>query len=291
MRPKKPLTLVETPRDAWQGIRDFIPAEIKASYINTLLKVGFDIIEAGSFVSSKAIPQLSDTNQVINMIEPWTTKTKLMALVANEKYADDALSHEKISILSYPYSISSEFLYRNLKTNQRDSLTTIEKIHEKCVKKNREMIVYIAMAFGNPYNDPWNLDILSRAVETISETGIQRISLTDITGNATKETIAEVFDHLYYEYRHLNVGFHLHAGNEDWEEKIQAAYLNRCRTFDSAMLGYGGCPMTNKKLTGNIDTVKLIGYFQQKGEEVTTINYVALSEAEKLAGKFFQNYM
>jgi hydroxymethylglutaryl-CoA lyase len=291
MRSKKPLTLVETPRDAWQGIKKFIPTETKVSYINTLLKVGFDIIEAGSFVSSKAIPQLSDTMQVINKIKPWSTKTKLMALVANEKYADDAMYHDQISILSYPYSISPEFLYRNLKTNQRDSLSTIERIHEKCVQNNREMIVYIAMAFGNPYDDPWNLEILSQAVETLSRFGIQRISFTDITGIARKETIAEVFDHLYYEYRHLNVGFHLHAGERDWEDKLQAAYINRCRMFDSAMLGYGGCPMTNKELVGNIDTVRLIGYFQQKGEEVTTINYDALREAEQHAGRIFQNYM
>ncbi len=286
MRIKKPLRLIESPRDAWQGITEFIPTAKKAEYINTLLKVGFDIIEIGSFVSHKAMPQLSDTPQLIDMLEPAADKTKLMVLVGNERGLEEALGYDKVSYISYPFSISETFLERNLNTRYRDALNFIEKANNLCKQKGKELIVYITMAFGNPYGDSWYLSKLSDTVEELIELGITTITLTDIVGNASAKTIEEVYDHMYYEYRQIDFGLHLHASH-DWQEKVEAAYLNRCRMFDSVIQGHGGCPMTGKDLIGNVDTLRMLGFFQQKGEELIGIDYQELRKAEILSTEIF----
>lgn len=286
MRIRKELTLVESPRDAWQGIKHFIPTNIKADYINTLLKVGFDIIEVGSIVSEKAIPQLSDTIELLNLLEQPENKTRMMILTANEAAAQKAAQFDSVGYLSYPHSISPTFLSLNLRRKITESLQTIEQIHEVCHRSRKELIVYIAMAFGNPYGDPWNQEMIYECVDHLIKTGISKITLTDVTGNAVAEDIEYIFDHLYYEFRNINFGFHLHAGF-DWQKKIGAAYSNRCRTYDSVILGAGGCPMTGKELLGNVDTIKLLAYFQQCGEEFPSIDFEVLAEAEKMAKSIF----
>jgi len=289
MRIKKELTLIESPRDAWQGMEQFIPTSVKAGYIDTLLKSGFQIVEVGSFVSPKAIPQLSDTRQLIEMIDPSGSKSKIMVLTGNVKGAEIAMEYDLISYLSFPFSLSPTFLQKNLNTTTEDAFRTIDTIQNLCVRNNKEVIVYITMAFGNPYSDPWSISRLTEAVEKLIEKGITIISLTDILGDADPQTIEEVYDILYYEYRSIDFGLHLHAGR-DWQEKIHAAYSNKCRMFDSVMHGYGGCPNTGHKLLGNVDTLKLLDYFQTRGEELTTVDFHALQHASGIAASLFRTY-
>jgi hydroxymethylglutaryl-CoA lyase len=288
MRIKTPLKIIESPRDGWQSLQRIIPAETKAAYINQLLKIGFDVVEAGSFVSPSAIPQLSDTSEVLKKISRESDNSKIMVLVANEKYATEAVMHENADILSFPFSISDTFLLKNLRTTYREALHSIEAINAKCAASGKEFVVYIAMAFGNPYGDSWGIDILSEATEDLIEIGIQKITLTDVVGNSDTATIEKVYDHLYYEYRQIEFGFHLHAGS-DWREKIEAAFNNRCRVFDSVLGGAGGCPMTGHDLLENVDTLKLLDYFQTRGEELTGIHFSELTAAEKMAATIFHS--
>jgi hydroxymethylglutaryl-CoA lyase len=289
MRIKKPLCLIESPRDAWQGIGSFIPTATKAEYINTLLKIGVDIVEVGSFVSPKAIPQLSDTDQLLEMIEPAIEKTKLMVLVGNERGLEAALGHDKVSYISYPFSISETFLKKNLNTSYKDALNFIEKANNLCRQTGKEPILYITMAFGNPYGDSWSLNKLSDSVDNIVELGITKITLTDIVGNASDKTIEEVYNHLNNKYQHIDFGLHLHA-SENWQRKVEAAYSNNCRMFDSVIHGYGGCPMTGKQMIGNVDTLRLLLYFEQKGEKLIEIDNLELRKAEIMSAEIFNAF-
>ncbi len=286
MQNHKPLKIVESPRDGWQGLNTFINTETKAEYINTLIQVGFDIIEVGSFVSPKLIPQLADTSQLISLLDTSNTSSRLMVLVANDKGVDNALAHDKISLLSYPFSFSPTFLRKNLNTEYKDGLKFIERTQKKCKVSGKELAVYITMAFGNPYGDRWSLQDLCSCVEDLIGIGIERISLTDITAEATTGTIEKVYGCLHNKYPQTEFGCHLHAGR-DWADKIDAAFKNDCRMFDSVISGHGGCPMTGKEMIGNVDTLNLLTYFRGKNENLSGIDFEALKKAEMLASTIF----
>jgi hydroxymethylglutaryl-CoA lyase len=282
------LIFIESPRDAWQGISQFIPTHEKAEFINSLLNIGFDIVETGSFVSPKAIPQLSDTAEVIELLKPSGKKTKIMVLVGNLKGTEAAVQFEKIDLLSYPFSASPQFLERNLRMSEEESLKTIGHIQNLCLKNKKKLIVYITMAFGNPYEDPWNIEILSKLIKKIAEFGINHISFTDILGIATQSSIEEVFQMVKSEYPGVVSGLHLHAHN-DWKVKISAARTHGCTMFDSVLGGRGGCPMTGKDLLGNVDTANLLKHFSETGENTKKIDPGALSDAVKIANRLYNH--
>lgn len=246
-----------------QGIKPFIPTETKANYINTLLKVGFDTIDFGSFVSPKAIPQMRDTAAVLSKLDLINTKSKLLAIVANTRGAVDACAFEEITYLGYPFSISETFQLRNTNATIEESVERVETIQNLCVKHNKEMVVYISMGFGNPYGDNWNVEIVAKWTEILAKMGIKILSLSDTIGVSNPESIAYLFGNLIPSYPTIEFGAHLHTTPNTWHEKIHAAYENGCRRFDAAMRGYGGCPMAKDDLTGNMATENLFYYFNQ----------------------------
>jgi hydroxymethylglutaryl-CoA lyase len=254
------LKIIECPRDGWQAIDKFIDTQIKANYINTLLKVGFNIIDFGSFVSDAVIPQLKDSAELVKKIDLSSTNTKLMSLVGNMNGARIAAEFDEISYISYPFSISPTFLTKNLNISQSGAKKIIEDINNLCVKKNKQLVVYLAMGFGNPYGDEWNIDVLVKWIKEFENIGVKFISITDVVGLATKQTIKDVFSIIIPEFPEIEFGLHLHTTKNTWHEKIDAAYNYGCNTFDSVINGYGGCPMTGKELLGNLDTKNLIEY-------------------------------
>lgn len=254
--------IIECPRDAMQGLHDFIPTNTKANYINQLLKVGFDTIDFGSFVSPKAIPQLKDTAQVLNQLDLSTTKSKLLAIVANQRGAVDACSFDEISYLGFPFSISETFQQRNTNSSIATSLKRVEDIQNLCIKHNKQLVVYISMAFGNPYGDVWNSSIVIEWTQKLAELGIKIIALSDTIGASNKENIQYLFSNIIPELTDIEIGAHLHTTPDTWQEKIDAAYKNGCRRFDGAIKGFGGCPMATDDLTGNMATENLLTYFK-----------------------------
>jgi hydroxymethylglutaryl-CoA lyase len=257
------LKLIECPRDAMQGIKPFIPTEVKAAYINTLLKVGFDTIDFGSFVSPKAIPQMRDTAAVLSKLDLDNTTSKLLAIVANTRGAVDACAFEEIKYLGYPFSISETFQLRNTNATIEESLGRVERIQNLCVKHNKEMVVYISMGFGNPYGDDWNVEIVGKWTEVLAQMGIKILSLSDTIGVSNPESISYLFSNLIPAYPTIEFGAHLHTTPNTWHEKVHAAYENGCRRFDAAMRGYGGCPMAKDDLTGNMATENLFYYLNE----------------------------
>jgi hydroxymethylglutaryl-CoA lyase len=257
------LKLIECPRDAMQGIKPFIPTEVKAAYINTLLKVGFDTIDFGSFVSPKAIPQMRDTAAVLSKLDLDNTTSKLLAIVANTRGAVDACAFEEIKYLGYPFSISETFQLRNTNATIEESIGRVERIQNLCVKQNKEMVVYISMGFGNPYGDEWNVEIVGKWTERLSKMGIKILSLSDTIGVSNPESISYLFSNLIPAYPTIEFGAHLHTTPDKWREKIHAAYENGCRRFDAAIRGYGGCPMAKDDLTGNMATENLFYYLNK----------------------------
>jgi len=257
------IKLIECPRDAMQGLHDFIPTTTKAAYINQLLKVGFDTIDFGSFVSLKAIPQLKDTAEVLSNLDLSTTKSKLLAIIANTRGANDAVLFEEINYLGFPFSISETFQQRNTNSSIIQSLKTVEEIQSLCVKHNKKLVVYISMAFGNPYGDEWNSEIVINWTKKLAALGIQIIALSDTIGVSNKENISYLFSNIIPEFKTVEIGAHLHTTPDTWKEKIVAAYENGCRRFDGAIKGFGGCPMATDKLTGNMPTENLINYFNE----------------------------
>ncbi len=255
------IRLIECPRDAMQGIKEFIPTEKKAKYINQLLKCGFDTIDFGSFVSPKAIPQMRDTADVLSCLELDNTESKLLAIVANKRGADDASQFDEIRYLGYPFSISETFQLRNTNATIRESLGRVEMIQEICVRHNKEMVLYISMGFGNPYGDPWNVDVVHKWTKEVSDMGIRIISLSDTIGVSNPETISYLFGNLIPEFPEVTFGAHLHTEPHNWKEKIEAAYNSGCHRFDGAIKGFGGCPMAKDDLTGNMPTENVIMYF------------------------------
>lgn len=263
--------LIECPRDAMQGLHDFIPTETKAAYINQLLKVGFDTIDFGSFVSPKAIPQLRDTAEVLNQLDLSTTKSKLLAIIANTRGAEDAVKFEEINYLGFPFSISETFQQRNTNSSIEQSLKTIENIQNLCVKNQKELVVYISMAFGNPYGDDWDSDIVINWTKKLADLGVKIIALSDTIGVSNHENISYLFKNIVPEFNTVEIGAHLHTTPTTWYEKIDAAYQNGCRRFDGAIKGFGGCPMATDKLTGNMPTENIISYLTENKIN-TTIN-------------------
>ena len=257
------IKILETPRDAMQGMSQFIPTDKKVAYLNALLKVGFDLIDFGSFVSPRAIPQMRDSAEVIEQLDTKNTKSKIVSTIGNLKGAELALQHDKIDIVAFPFSISERFLEKNINSNFNKSITTIEQILQLCEQKNKGLKVYIAMAFGNPYGDSWSIDILSFWVGKLLEMGVTDIVLADTTGSGTAEDIGDSFAKLKLDFPDFDPGVHLHTTPQTWRNKLSAAYNNGCRSFDSVMGGFGGCPMSGKALMGNLDTSSLITFMDE----------------------------
>jgi hydroxymethylglutaryl-CoA lyase len=256
--------IIECPRDAMQGIKShFIPSEVKARYINSLLKVGFDTIDFGSFVSPKAIPQMRDTAEVLSQLDLSETSSKLLAIVANTRGAQEASVFEEIDYLGYPFSISENFQMRNTSKTIEQSIVTLNEILNIADKTNKEVVAYLSMGFGNPYGDPWNVDIVAKWTEKLAKMGVKILSLSDTIGIADGKTISYLFSNLIPQYPTIEFGAHLHTTPTTWYEKVDAAYKAGCNRFDGAIKGYGGCPMAKDELTGNMPTEKLLSYFTE----------------------------
>ena len=257
------MKIIECPRDAMQGISEFIPTDIKTAYINQLLKVGFDTIDFGSFVSPKAIPQLRDTAKVLGQLDLDNTSSKLLSIIANTRGAFDACCFEEINYLGFPLSVSEQFQKRNTNKSIAQALSDVEEIQNLSVKKNKELVVYLSMAFGNPYIENYDPDIVLELTEKLHDLEIKIVVLSDTIGVSNPKIIAPLFDALIKEYSTIEFGAHFHTTADVWEEKVSAAYLNGCRRFDGALKGFGGCPMASDNLLGNMPTEKLITYFNQ----------------------------
>lgn len=263
--PENTIKIIECPRDAMQGLHHFIPTEVKAEYINELLKVGFDVIDAGSFVSPKSIPQLRDTAEVFRKLDLSSTSSKLLAIVANKRGGDDAVQFDEVSFLGYPFSISETFQLKNTNTTIENSLSVVNDLQNLCFRNNKQLVIYISMAFGNPYGDPWNAALTIEWVKKIADCGVKTIALADTVGLATSNDVAALFSNLVPAFPELEIGAHLHCTADNWYDKLKAAYLNGCRRFDTAIRGFGGCPMANDELVGNMATENLVQYFDGNG--------------------------
>jgi hydroxymethylglutaryl-CoA lyase len=283
---KNAVKIIECPRDAMQGIKTFIPTQVKADYINTLLKIGFDTVDFGSFVSPKAIPQMKDTAVVLSKLDLSTTKSKLLAIVANVRGAQDASQFDEISYLGYPFSISENFQMRNTGKTRAESLIILEEILAIASRSNKEVVAYLSMGFGNPYGDPWDVEIVAKWTDILVKMGVIILSLSDTIGASDAKTIAYLFSNLIPLYPQIEFGAHLHTTPNSWFDKVDAAFNAGCSRFDGAMLGYGGCPMAKDALTGNMPTEHLANYFENKKISTQLIkpNFV---EAYKLAQKVF----
>ena len=278
--------IIECPRDAMQGIHEYLPTAMKAAYINQLLKVGFDTIDFGSFVSPKAIPQMRDTAEVLNLLDLSKTTSKLLAIVANVRGAQDASHFEEINFLGFPFSISETFQLRNTNATIEESLVMVDEISDICAKTNKKLVVYISMGFGNPYGDIWNVDICSEWTNKFHQMGISTIALSDTIGIANPETIAYLFSKLIPEYPQMEIGAHFHTTPRTWKEKISTAHQNGCRRYDAAIKGYGGCPMAKDDLTGNMPTENLLYYFEEIGID-TGLDEMEFIKAMSLANEVF----
>jgi hydroxymethylglutaryl-CoA lyase len=285
----KEIKIIECPRDAMQGIKTFIPTEQKVKYLQALLRVGFDTIDFGSFVSAKAIPQMQDTAEVLAQLDLSQTRSKLLAIVANTQGAQLAAQYSEIQYLGFPFSISENFQMRNTHKTIAESLVTLEEILAIAADSNKEVVTYISMGFGNPYGDPWNVAIVGEWTEILAQKGVKILSLSDTVGSSTPEVIDYLFSHLIPKYPTIEFGAHLHTTPDKWFEKIDAAYHAGCRRFDGAIQGLGGCPMAKDELTGNMPTEKLLSYFTTKRENThaSPMSFEsAYNEATKLFGTF-----
>ena len=281
--------LIECPRDAMQGINKFIPTKKKIRYIQSLLRVGFDTIDFGSFVSPRAIPQMQDTASVLSQLDLSGTNSKLLAIVANLRGAIAAANFSEIDYLGYPFSISENFQMRNTHKTILESVDVLKKIIEITRKKNKRLVVYLSMAFGNPYGDAWDIQIVGQWIEKLHNMGVEIISLSDTIGSSTKETISSLFSNLIPEFKKIEFGAHLHTHPLTWYDKVDAAFSAGCRRFDGAIQGYGGCPMAKDELTGNMPTEKLISYFTAKKID-TYIDVLAFESSHNAASEIFNNY-
>ncbi len=283
----KKVKIIECPRDAMQGIKShFIATEDKANYINALLRVGFDTIDFGSFVSPKAIPQMRDTAEVLGKLDLSSTQSKLLAIIANVRGADDAAQFEEIDYLGYPFSISENFQMRNTHKTIAESIETLDEILNIANKTNKEVVAYLSMGFGNPYGDPWNVEIVGEWTEKLSSMGVKILSLSDTIGSSTPEVIDYLFSNLIPAYPQIEFGAHLHTTPNSWKEKVDAAYKAGCHRFDGAIMGYGGCPMAKDDLTGNMPTEKLLSYFTAQKVE-TGIKPMSFESAYNVAMNVF----
>jgi len=282
----KKISLVECPRDAMQGWSHFIPTENKINYINQLLNVGFDTIDFGSFVSPKAIPQMADTSEVVRRLDMSNSRSKLLAIIANERGAQDAVAFEQISYLGFPFSVSETFQKRNTNAGIAESLGRVEEIQNLCIKTGKELVVYISMGFGNPYGDEYNEEIVFNWVNRLVDMDIGIISLADTVGLATAQQVKRIMKYLVAELPQTEIGVHLHSTAINWKEKVEAALEAGCLRFDGALKGIGGCPMADDELVGNMDTELMIPYFEEKGL-LGSIDKNALAKSSRMATEIF----
>lgn len=280
------IKLIECPRDAMQGWKTLIPTEKKIEYINSLLKVGFDTIDFGSFVSPKAIPQMADTKEVIGGLEFGMSNSKLLAIVANLRGAEDASMYDQITYLGFPFSVSETFQQRNTNSSISESLGRVEEIQNLCTKSGKELVVYISMGFGNPYGDPYDEDIVFEWINQLVAMDIKIISLADTVGVATAEQVYDMTSYLVESLPGIEIGVHLHSTPANWEEKLNAAIRAGCKRFDGALKGIGGCPMANDELVGNMNTELMIQYFKEQNI-LLSLNEDALLESLAIAGEIF----
>ncbi|NKI32958.1 hydroxymethylglutaryl-CoA lyase [Croceivirga thetidis] len=281
--------VIECPRDAMQGIKPFIPTEEKVRYIQSLLGCGFDTIDFGSFVSPKAIPQMVDTAEVLSKLDLSKTKSKLLAIVANVRGANDASTHPEIDYLGFPFSISENFQMRNTHKTIDESVETLKLILDIANNTNKEVVTYISMGFGNPYGDPWNVEIVGEWTEKLAAMGVKILSLSDTIGSSTPEVITYLFSNLIPRYPHIEFGAHLHTTPTKWHEKVEAAYQAGCRRFDGAVQGFGGCPMAKDELTGNMPTEKMLSYFTEQKAD-SGVNWLVFEAAYNKASELFSVY-
>lgn len=281
--------IIECPRDAMQGIKPFIPTKEKVRYIQALLGCGFDTIDFGSFVSPKAIPQMADTAEVLAQLDLSKTKSKLLAIVANVRGAQDAIKHAEIDYLGFPFSISENFQMRNTHKTIAESVSSLQEIFNIANAANKEVVTYISMGFGNPYGDPWNVDIVGEWTEKLAGMGAKILSLSDTVGTSDAETIDYLFSNLIPKYPQIEFGAHLHTTPTKWHEKIDAAYKAGCRRFDGAVQGFGGCPMAKDELTGNMPTEKMLSYFTERKAD-SGVNWLVFEAAYNKASELFNTY-
>lgn len=281
--------IIECPRDAMQGIKTFIPTDAKVKYIQSLLNCGFDTIDFGSFVSPKAIPQMVDTAEVLGKLDLSKTKSKLLSIVANLRGAQDACEHPEIDYLGYPFSISENFQMRNTHKTIAESIVILEQILEHANKNNKEVVTYISMGFGNPYGDPWDVDIVGEWTEKLAGMGVSILSLSDTVGSSNPESIEYLFSNLIPKYPYIEFGAHLHTTPTKWHEKVDAAYGAGCRRFDGAVQGFGGCPMAKDELTGNMPTEKVLSYLTAEKAD-TGVNWMVFEAAFNKATELFGKY-
>lgn len=283
------IKLVECPRDAMQGIKHFIPTDEKVRYIQSLLGCGFDTIDFGSFVSPKAIPQMVDTAEVLSKLDLSKTDSKLLSIVANVRGAEDAVLHPEIDYLGFPFSISENFQMRNTHKTIAQSVETLQEIFNLADAANKEVVTYISMGFGNPYGDPWDVDIVGEWTEKLAKMGAKILSLSDTVGSSDPETISYLFSNLIPKYPNVEFGAHLHTTPTKWHEKVAAAYESGCRRFDGAIQGFGGCPMAKDDLTGNMPTEKMLSYFT--AEKIDSgVNWMAFEASYNKATELFTAY-
>ena len=280
------IKLIECPRDAMQGWKTFIPTEKKIEYINSLLKVGFDTIDFGSFVSPKAIPQMSDTKEVVKKLGIGVRGTKLLAIIANQRGAEEASIFDEISYLGFPFSVSETFQQRNTNSTIKESLGRVEEIQNICFKTGKQLVVYISMGFGNPYEDPFDEDIVFEWVNKLVAMDIGIISLADTVGVATPEQVYTMTSYLVDSLPGTEIGVHLHSTPQNWKEKLEAAVKAGCKRFDGALKGIGGCPMADDELVGNMNSELMINYFDQHGL-VNSLDKEALAHSLRIAGEIF----
>jgi hydroxymethylglutaryl-CoA lyase len=280
------MKIIECPRDAMQGIPDFIPSEKKVSYLNQLLKVGFDTIDFGSFVSPKAIPQLRDTEEVLNRLDLASTKSKLLAIVANTRGANDACKHEEISYIGFPLSISETFQQRNTNSSIIEALNVVNELQELSGRHNKTLVVYMSMGFGNPYGDPYDLSVVENFADILATLGIRIISLADTIGVAQPAQINYLFKSLTTRYPKIEFGAHLHGHPATSMEKIEAAYASGCQRFDGAIKGFGGCPMAKDDLVGNMATETILTFLDSK-QDAPELNRDEFAKALIMADAVF----
>ncbi|MBN8717869.1 hydroxymethylglutaryl-CoA lyase [Hydrobacter penzbergensis] len=281
------LQLIECPRDAMQGWPHLIATADKVRYLNALLQVGFDTLDFGSFVSPKAMPQMADTKEVLKGLDLGSTSTKLLAIVANERGAEEAVVYDTVHYLGFPFSISPTFQLRNTNSTIEESEQRVDAIQELCLKTGKELVIYLSMGFGNPYNDPYNEDILLHWADAMAEKDIRIISLADTVGLANPSQISKALITLIPQYPDITIGVHLHSTAQNWEAKLTAALDAGCLRFDGALKGIGGCPMAQDDLVGNMDTLLMIGYFKERGF-LKEINEQAMYNCLQIADSIFQ---
>ncbi len=283
------IKIVECPRDAMQGIKKFIPTDEKVRYLQSLLGCGFDTLDFGSFVSPKAIPQMVDTAEVLSKLDLSKTKSKLLSIVANVRGAEDAVTHAEVDYLGFPFSISENFQMRNTHKTIAQSVETLQEIFNIADAANKEVVTYISMGFGNPYGDPWNVEIVGEWTERLAKMGAKILSLSDTVGSSDPETISYLFSNLIPKYPNIEFGAHLHTTPTKWHEKVAAAYESGCKRFDGAIQGFGGCPMAKDDLTGNMPTEKMLSYFTAQ-KVATSVNAMTFEAAYNKATELFSQY-